>query len=81
MSHRVATYVALARAAAQASPRLVEIVSKKKQKEYPEWGTPDFYFHIGVSVGLVLLGGVFAGLTIGMSLADEIAGLDEYCTL
>lgn len=71
MSHRVPAYVALARAAAQAAPLLVE-VAEKKNKEYPEWGTTDFYFQIGISVGLVLLGGVFAGLTLGLMGLDEL---------
>lgn len=72
MSYRVAAYVSLARAMAQASPLLLETNEKKKHKEYPEWGTPDFYFHIGISVGLVLLGGVFAGLTLGLMGLDEL---------
>lgn len=71
MSYRVASYVSLARAAVQASPFLIETAAKK-HKEYPEWGTPSFYLHIGVSVLLVLLGGVFAGLTLGLMGLDEL---------
>lgn len=73
MAHRAAAYVALARAAAQASPLLLKTVTEqKKHKDYPEWGTPDFYFHIGISIVLVLLGGIFAGLTLGLMGLDEL---------
>ncbi|KAF8310843.1 DUF21-domain-containing protein [Clavulina sp. PMI_390] len=71
MSHRVATYVALARVAAQASP-VILAEHKNKHKDYPAWGTADFYWHIGISVILVLLGGVFAGLTLGLMGLDEL---------
>lgn len=72
MSHRVATFVSLARAAAVASSPLIVDTLKKKPKEYPEWGTPDFYWRIGISICFVLLGGVFAGLTLGLMGLDEL---------
>jgi hypothetical protein len=71
MSYRVAAYVSLARAVAQASPLLLE-ANETKHKGSPQGGTPDFYFHIGISVALVLLGGVFAGLTLGLMGLDEL---------
>ena len=73
MYYRVAACLSLARAAARASPLLLQAAKEgKKHKDYPEWGTPDFYFHIGISIVLVLLGGIFAGLTLGLMGLDEL---------
>lgn len=43
-------------------------------EEEPEdsTGSPNFWFHIGLSAFLVLLGGVFAGLTLGLMGLDEL---------
>ncbi|KAF9065028.1 hypothetical protein BDP27DRAFT_1229478 [Rhodocollybia butyracea] len=38
----------------------------------PEVGSPEFWYKMGISVGLVLLGGVFAGLTLGLMGLDEL---------
>ncbi|KAF9527885.1 hypothetical protein CPB83DRAFT_883890 [Crepidotus variabilis] len=37
-----------------------------------EPGSPEFWYHLGVSVVLVLAGGVFAGLTLGLMGLDEL---------
>ena len=49
MSYRVATYVALARAAAQASPLLANVTAKEG-KDHPEWGSPEFYVQLSISI-------------------------------
>lgn len=73
MAPRPAVSIALARTMASLSPLILGDGSHKgKHKEYPEWGSPDFYFHIGISICLVLLGGVFAGLTLGLMGLDEL---------
>lgn len=73
MYYRVAACMSLAHAAARASPLLLQGANEgKKHKDYPEWGTPDFYFHVGISIALVLLGGIFAGLTLGLMGLDEL---------
>lgn len=71
MPPRPATSLTLVRAVASLSPLILN-ASQKKHKEYPEWGSANFYFHIGISVALVLLGGVFAGLTLGLMGLDEL---------
>ncbi|KIK54859.1 hypothetical protein GYMLUDRAFT_48403 [Collybiopsis luxurians FD-317 M1] len=38
----------------------------------PEYGSPEFWWKMGISVALVLLGGVFAGLTLGLMGLDEL---------
>ncbi|KAJ3748206.1 hypothetical protein EV360DRAFT_89828 [Lentinula raphanica] len=38
----------------------------------PEYGSPEFWWKMGISVFLVLLGGVFAGLTLGLMGLDEL---------
>ncbi|KAJ4467227.1 hypothetical protein J3R30DRAFT_3216216, partial [Lentinula aciculospora] len=40
--------------------------------ETPEYGSPEFWWKMGISVLLVLLGGVFAGLTLGLMGLDEL---------
>ncbi|KAF8168562.1 hypothetical protein B0H34DRAFT_646383 [Crassisporium funariophilum] len=50
-------------------------MEKKKHKTgHPgvEPGSPEFYYHLIVSVCLVLAGGVFAGLTLGLMGLDEL---------
>ncbi|KAF7295132.1 hypothetical protein MIND_01051700 [Mycena indigotica] len=53
-----------------ASPLL--FTAKKKVHEHPELWSPEFWEKIGVSAVLVLLGGVFAGLTLGLMGLDEL---------
>lgn len=75
MSHRVASYVALARVAAHAAPLITGdavLAFEKKHKDTPEWGSAEFYWQIGISIVLVLLGGIFAGLTLGLMGLDEL---------
>ncbi|PPQ76770.1 hypothetical protein CVT24_010757 [Panaeolus cyanescens] len=58
-----------------ASPFLEVIEKKKKHKTgHPgvERGSPEFWYHLTVSVILVLIGGVFAGLTLGLMGLDEL---------
>ncbi|KAJ3985309.1 hypothetical protein F5890DRAFT_1510913 [Lentinula detonsa] len=38
----------------------------------PEYGSPEFWWKMGISVLFVLLGGVFAGLTLGLMGLDEL---------
>ncbi|KAJ7735535.1 hypothetical protein DFH07DRAFT_928016 [Mycena maculata] len=44
----------------------------KKTHTHPELWSPEFWEKIGVSIVLVLLGGVFAGLTLGLMGLDEL---------
>ncbi|KAJ7103972.1 hypothetical protein B0H15DRAFT_873317 [Mycena belliarum] len=44
----------------------------KKVHEHPERWSPEFWEKIGMSMALVLLGGVFAGLTLGLMGLDEL---------
>ncbi|KAJ7862867.1 hypothetical protein B0H13DRAFT_2282199 [Mycena leptocephala] len=44
----------------------------KKTHTHPELWSPEFWEKIAVSAGLVLLGGVFAGLTLGLMGLDEL---------
>lgn len=57
-----------------ASPFLFYAATAPEPGEDPdvEVGSPDFWFHIIVSAGLVILGGVFAGLTLGLMGLDEL---------
>ncbi|KAF8330343.1 DUF21-domain-containing protein [Cantharellus anzutake] len=54
------------RAAVHAAPVPGLIVVAHKHKVYPEWGSATFWWRIGISCILVLAGGVFAGLTLGL---------------
>lgn len=75
MPPRPSTSLAVTRSLVAASAFLLnnsDAGHKGKHKEYPEWGSASFYAHIGISVGLVLLGGVFAGLTLGLMGLDEL---------
>ncbi|KAJ7063069.1 hypothetical protein C8F01DRAFT_1055206 [Mycena amicta] len=47
-------------------------VVKKKVHEHPELWSPEFWEKIGISCILVLLGGVFAGLTLGLMGLDDL---------
>ncbi|KAJ7182410.1 hypothetical protein C8R43DRAFT_910919 [Mycena crocata] len=59
-----------------ASPLLsglkMHIQTAKKMHEHPERWSPEFWEKIGMSMILVLLGGVFAGLTLGLMGLDEL---------
>ncbi|KAF7322773.1 hypothetical protein HMN09_00056600 [Mycena chlorophos] len=66
-----ATLLALARLAL-ASPLVHSLVAKKKVHEHPELWSPEFWEKIGISAVLVLMGGVFAGLTLGLMGLDEL---------
>jgi len=43
-----------------------------KSKTGEEFGSPAFWWHIVISVFLVLLGGVFSGLTLGLMGLDGL---------
>ncbi|CAA7266424.1 unnamed protein product [Cyclocybe aegerita] len=49
-------------------------VAGKHKTGHPgaEPGSPEFWYHVGVSACLVLAGGVFAGLTLGLMGLDEL---------
>ncbi|KAJ6570875.1 hypothetical protein DFH09DRAFT_1153268 [Mycena vulgaris] len=49
----------------------IQMVAKKVH-EHPERWSPEFWEKIGMSMVLVLLGGVFAGLTLGLMGLDEL---------
>ncbi|KAK7448455.1 hypothetical protein VKT23_013717 [Stygiomarasmius scandens] len=42
------------------------------EDETPEYGSPEFWWKLAISMVLVLLGGVFAGLTLGLMGLDEL---------
>ncbi|THU94253.1 DUF21-domain-containing protein [Dendrothele bispora CBS 962.96] len=42
------------------------------EDDTPEYGSPEFWWKMAISVVLVLLGGVFAGLTLGLMGLDEL---------
>ncbi|KAG6902677.1 hypothetical protein C0995_013369 [Termitomyces sp. Mi166 len=44
----------------------------RKHRPVAEPGSPEFWFHMTVSAILVLLGGVFAGLTLGLMGLDDL---------
>ncbi|KAJ7676547.1 hypothetical protein DFH06DRAFT_1168454 [Mycena polygramma] len=48
------------------------IQTAKKTHTHPERWSPEFWEKIGMSMVLVLLGGVFAGLTLGLMGLDEL---------
>ncbi|KAJ6533725.1 DUF21-domain-containing protein [Mycena capillaripes] len=81
MFHRYSILLLLRCAArALASPLLsglktqlqVGIQTVKKTHEHPELWSPQFWEKIAISILLVLLGGVFAGLTLGLMGLDEM---------
>jgi metal transporter CNNM len=47
-------------------------VDTMAHKDIPKFGSPEFWWKMGISVVLVLLGGVFAGLTLGLMGLDEL---------
>jgi len=64
MKPRLSTVCALLFRVVAAAPYILDEEKKKKHKiGHPgvEWGSPEFYYHVAVSVLLVLIGGVFAG--------------------
>ncbi|RDB19520.1 Protein MAM3 [Hypsizygus marmoreus] len=54
-----------------ASP-LFRIQAANRRHELPEVGSPEYWSKIVISAGLVLAGGVFAGLTLGLMGLDEL---------
>ncbi|KAJ7486942.1 hypothetical protein FB451DRAFT_1228377 [Mycena latifolia] len=50
----------------------MHIATAKKTHTHPELWSPEFWEKIGMSMILVLLGGVFAGLTLGLMGLDEL---------
>ncbi|KAJ7664212.1 hypothetical protein B0H17DRAFT_952188 [Mycena rosella] len=50
----------------------MQIQTAKKTHTHPERWSPEFWEKITISMGLVLLGGVFAGLTLGLMGLDEL---------
>ncbi|KAG6836069.1 hypothetical protein H0H93_011786 [Arthromyces matolae] len=60
----------LLKAVALSSP--VSINVSKKHRPVAEPGSAEFWFHISVSAILVLAGGVFAGLTLGLMGLDDL---------
>ncbi|THG97900.1 hypothetical protein EW026_g4193 [Hermanssonia centrifuga] len=57
---------------AYASPFIKAYLKETKGKEGLPPDTQDFWWHIVLSIGLVLAGGVFAGLTLGLMGLDEL---------
>ncbi len=76
MSYRRASvYLAVLRIAVRASPLPALVALSQEAKEHkhpPEWGSTTFWWGIGISSVLVLAGGVFAGLTLGLMGLDEL---------
>jgi metal transporter CNNM len=50
--------------AASAYPFLVQFADKPKHQHGEEFGSPEFWGKLGISVFLVLLGGVFSGYVV-----------------
>ena len=76
MSHwKASVYLTVLRTAVVASP-LPGLISLSHEvngrKDYPEWGSASFWWRIGISCVLVLAGGAFAGLTLGLMGLDEL---------
>jgi len=76
MSHwKAPVYLTVLRTAVGASP-LPGLISLSHEvnglKDYPEWGSADFWWRIAISCVLVLAGGAFAGLTLGLMGLDEL---------
>lgn len=72
MPPRPATSYTLVRAATALPALILGAGPKHERKRYPEWGSAEFYWHIGISVILILLGGAFSGLTLGLMGLDEL---------
>lgn len=73
MSYRSAFYVSLLRTTVRATPLLSTLGNlDESYKDIPERGSAEFYWHIGISLFLVLAGGVFSGLTLGLMGLDEL---------
>jgi len=51
---------------------VVSATIRRDDSDTPEPGSADWWFHIIVSIFLVLAGGVFAGLTLGLMGLDEL---------
>ncbi|KAF5343889.1 hypothetical protein D9757_015056 [Collybiopsis confluens] len=47
-------------------------MESKSHHDTAEYGSPEFWWKMGISVLLVLLGGVFAGLTLGLMGLEEL---------
>ncbi|KDR70055.1 hypothetical protein GALMADRAFT_255436 [Galerina marginata CBS 339.88] len=58
--------------AALAAPRIRPFSTTTVGNEGTEKGSPEFWYHLAISVVLVLAGGVFAGLTLGLMGLDEL---------
>ncbi|KAF9042422.1 hypothetical protein BJ165DRAFT_265889 [Panaeolus papilionaceus] len=75
MNTKRLSYLLTALRVVSASPFLEVIDKKKKHKTgHPgvERGSPEFWYHVSVSALLVIIGGVFAGLTLGLMGLDEL---------
>ncbi|KAF9508018.1 hypothetical protein BS47DRAFT_1303273 [Hydnum rufescens UP504] len=73
MPYRSALYISLVRTVVRATPLLATLANHAgKHKDIPEKWSAEFYWHIGISLILVLAGGVFAGLTLGLMGLDEL---------
>ncbi|GMM49677.1 Mam3 protein [Starmerella bacillaris] len=69
----VSPVIRTVRAAPAATPIILsKIISLDEPPEIPSTSDSSFYFRLSMSVVLVLLGGVFAGLTIGLMGQDEV---------
>lgn len=51
---------------------LAHLVQVSKSKDVPVEDNNDFWFNMSISVFLVLMGGIFAGLTLGLMGQDEV---------
>ncbi|KIL61199.1 hypothetical protein M378DRAFT_129961 [Amanita muscaria Koide BX008] len=66
------TLVFLIRAVVASPLNFLASVYSSKSLSSPEVGSPEFYYKIAFSGALVLLGGAFAGLTLGLMGLDEL---------
>jgi len=62
MRLRIPTLILLLRVVG-ASPFITDVSTQKHKTGHPgvERGSPEFWYHLGISICLVLAGGVFAG--------------------
>jgi metal transporter CNNM len=73
MPYRSALYISLVRTVVRATPLLATLANDAgKHRDIPEKWSAEFYWHMSISLILVLAGGVFAGLTLGLMGLDEL---------
>ncbi|KAH9487417.1 hypothetical protein JR316_0001492 [Psilocybe cubensis] len=70
MQFRIPTLILLLRAVSAASPH--HHAQRKPKIGHPQPAPEEFWFHVTVSACLVLAGGMFAGLTLGLMGLDQL---------